>query len=474
LPTPKPLHRFSFYSTYPDTTAAELFTWHSREGALERLLPPWEKTTVLFRRGGIAPGAEVGLRMHLGPIPFGFHARHIAWRPGEMFADTQERGPFASWTHRHFFDDYPEGAQLHDQIDYALPGHSFLPAWASRFAERGLRRLFRHRQAVLTADLDLHRRCSLTPLRILISGASGVLGRALRPLLTTGGHRVHTLVRRPVTAANEIFWDPQAGRLRPEDLPELDAVIHLAGEYIGLSRWNEGQKQRVLSSRIDGTALLARTLAAVKIPPKVLLSASATGYYGDTGSREIDESCPAGTDFISEVCRHWEEAAAPAQAAGIRTVVMRLGVGLTPQGGGLQRILATAPLGFIRRFGSGSQYISWISSDDMVAAMLHCLTCPKIAGPVNIVAPEPLTNAGFMTTLARLTGRPLLPPVPAEFLRLLYGQMASEIVLSGCRASPRKLLESGFTFRHPTLESALRYLLGLHREEMRHLKRNPK
>ncbi len=188
-------------------------------------------------------------------------------------------------------------------------------------------------------------------------------------------------------------------------------------------------------------------------PPKVFLCASAVGYYGDGRDRVIDETNPPGNDFIAEVCKLWEKGTEPARNAGIRTVFMRLGIGLTPRGGALQRILAASPFGFIRRFGNGHQYISWISRDDMVGAMLHALSCPSLQGPLNIVAPQPVTNAEFMQTLARITGRPLLFPLPGWFLKMIYGQMASEILLSGCRVSSQKLQDSGFKFRHPTLES---------------------
>jgi uncharacterized protein (TIGR01777 family) len=336
-----------------------------------------------------------------------------------------------------------------------------LPGFIKRHVLAKLEAMFSYREALLRADIELHLRCSTTPLRILISGSGGVLGRELLPLLTTGGHQVYTLVRRaPARGGNEIFWAPDKGILRGDDLPEIDAVIHLAGEYIGLSRWSEEKKRRVLESRVKGTDLLCRTLAALPRPPRVLLCASAVGYYGDRGSQWLGEGAAPGQDFISEVCRQWEASTQAAQEASIRTVLLRLGVGLTPRGGALERILATSPLGFIRRFGTGQQYISWISSDDMIAAMLHCLVCEELSGPVNIAAPTPVTNTQFMRLLAKITKRPLLLPIPAWLLRNVYGQMASEILLSGCRVSTTKLTDSGFTFRHPNLEMTLNQLLG--------------
>ena len=451
---------FKHLSAYP-CSAEELYNWHSRQGALERLLPPWEDISVLARKGGIEPGGMVELKMHAGPFPYRFVARHIENTPGKMFRDIQEKGPFAHWSHSHYFSNSVEGSLLHDQVEYSLPGHRFLPRFIKEHVKRSLENLFSHRQRQLTEDISLHQRSSTIPLRILISGASGVIGRDLLPLLTTGGHQVYTLVRRqPDPDKREIYWDPANGVLKESDLPELDGVIHLAGEYIGLSRWKEEKKRRVIDSRVKGTKLLARTLASQKKIPKVFLCASAVGYYGNGLDKVIVETNPPGDDFISEVCKVWEKGTRLARDAGIRTVFMRLGIGLTPQGGALKHILKSSPLGFIRRFGTGEQYISWISRDDMVSAMLHILSCPMLEGPVNIAAPQPVTNAEFMQTLARITGRPLLFPLPGWILKMIYGQMASEILLSGCRVSPLKLQNSGFRFRHPTLEVALRSLLG--------------
>ncbi|MGB3223317.1 MAG: TIGR01777 family oxidoreductase [Desulforhopalus sp.] len=451
---------FEHRSEYP-CPAEELYNWHGRPGALERLLPPWQDTSVLSRQGNIEPGTTVELKMHAGPFPFRFRARHIENLPGKMFRDIQEKGPFAHWSHSHYFSDTSNGALLKDEIEYSLPAHRLLPSFITNHVTKSLQQLFQHRQALLRADIDLHQKSSRVPLRILVSGASGVIGRDLLPLLTTGGHQVFTLVRRrPDPDKGEIYWDPAKGILNTDDLPEVDAVIHLAGEYIGLSRWKEEKKRRVIDSRIKGTRLLAEILAARTSPPKVFLCASAIGYYGDCQERIIDETHPPGDDFISEVCRLWEKGTEPAKDAGIRTVFMRLGIGLTPRGGALQRILTTSPFGFIRRFGTGNQYISWISRDDMVSAMLHTLSCEALEGPLNIAAPEPVTNAEFMLMLARVTGRPLLFPLPGWFLTMIYGQMASEILLSGCRVSTQKLQDSGFKFRHPTLEMALRSLLG--------------
>lgn len=453
-------HRFTFSSLFP-CSADELHRWHSRPGALERLLPPWERTRVVSREGGLDPGGRVVLAMQAGPMPYRWHARHVENIPGVLFRDIQERGPFARWTHTHRFADTPEGALLEDQIDYALPGQVLLPGFATTLVDRTLERVFQYRHATLRDDLLLHRRCGCTPLRVLISGASGVLGRALRPLLTTGGHEVWTLVRRqPDRAKQEIFWNPEDGQLNLTGLPAFDGVIHLAGDNIGEGRWTQEKKRRVIDSRVQGTGLIARTIAALPVRPKVLLSASAVGFYGNCLDCCMREEDRAGSDFISDVCTRWEHAARPAEEAGIRTVFLRIGVVLTPRGGALQRLLTTAPLGFARRFGSGEQYISWIGINDMVGALLHALTCETLAGPVNIAAPQPTTNSELMQTLARVLRRPLLPPIPADLLKTLYGQMASEVLLGGCRVATDKLQQSGYTFRHAELAATLRHLLG--------------
>jgi uncharacterized protein (TIGR01777 family) len=458
-PSARP-HHFHFQSRYP-CSVQSLYEYHRRPGALERLLPPWDNTRVLAKTGTIEVGDQVSVQMRLGPVPLRFVARHTRHEPGRMFVDEQLQGPFRLWRHSHRFSGDAQHAVLDDDVDLVLPGQSFLPRAVFNQIDRRLNRMFHHREQVLRHDLDLHQRCSRQPLRILISGAGGVLGRELMPLLTTGGHRIWRLVRRPPdTDNNEIFWDPESGILQTQDLPELDAVIHLAGEYIGLTRWTEEKKRRVLDSRVKGTSLLVKSMLAMARPPKTFLTASAVGYYGNSGEREVPEEQGPGTDFLSQVCSAWEEAARPAASGKIRTVMLRLGVGFTPRGGALERILAAAPLGFPARFSHGNQYISWISSDDMIGAMLHALTCVDLAGPVNIAAPEPVTNRELMRALAKLCRRPLLPPIPASFLRLMYGQMAPEILLSGCRVATTKLQRSGYRFRHPTLDSALRFLLG--------------
>ncbi len=457
MPDPRTFQHSSLFLCTPQ----ELYTWHSRPGALERLLPPWEKTSVISRTGTIAPGSTVRLKMFAGPVPYTWHARHVADQPGIMFRDIQQKGPFAKWIHTHRFTGEGDGARLDDYIEYALPGPGIISDLAGKFVEPTLKRIFTYRHQTLRRDIQIHQQYSQTPLRILITGGSGPLGSALKPLLTTGGHEVWSLVRRPpIQNRHEIYWDPEKGVIDASSLPELDGIIHLAGDNIGQGRWTERKKKRVLDSRQQGTDLIARTAAAMSPKPKVLLSASAVGFYGNTEGRCIREDDQAGRDFISHVCSLWERSARPAEDAGIRTVFMRIGVVLTPRGGALQRLLTTSAVGFAKRFGSGKQYVSWISMDDMIYAMLHALKTESLHGAVNFASPAPVTNEELMHTLARVLRRPLLPSIPAGLLKTIYGQMASEVLLSGCRVSTEKLKQSGYCFRHSDLMQALQVLLG--------------
>lgn len=390
-----------------------------------------------------------------------WEAHHIEDVPGIQFKDIQHRGPFTQFSHTHSFSNTESGCRLEDHIDFSLPGHNLLPSIVVKQIKKKLQRSFQYRQHVLYEDILLHQKYSQKPLSILISGASGTLGQTLVPMLTTGGHKVYTLVRRqPDADKQEIYWNPAEDKIDTDSLPPVDAVIHLAGEYIGLTRWSEEKKRRVLESRVKGTHLLARTIAALPCPPQVFLSASAVGYYGDRDETLLVEEEPPGTGFISDVCTKWEKAALPAQEGNVRTIFMRLGVGLTPKGGALDRIISTSPLAYIRYFGSGNQYISWMSIDDMAAAMLHCLATPTLSGAVNIAAPSPVTNKELIEILSRVTARPRVHPLPASLLKTVFGQMASEIMLSSCRVSCDKLIDSGFKLRHDNLESTLRTILG--------------
>lgn len=301
------------------------------------------------------------------------------------------------------------------------------------------------------------------PMHIAVTGSSGLLGSALVSFLAGGGHRLTRLVRSPATAgAAEIEWHPQAGRLEPNSLEGLDGFVHLAGENIAGGRWTARQKARIRDSRINSTRLLSETLATLSRPPKVLVCASAVGFYGDRGADLMSEDSPAGSGFLAEVCAAWEAASQPARDAGIRTVLLRIGVVLSPAGGALARMLLPFRLGAGGVIGSGDQYWSWIGLDDVIGAIHHALIHDGLEGAVNAVAPQPVTNRVFTTTLGTVLGRPTFVPLPGFAARLALGEMADALLLASTRVEPARLLASGYSFRQPELEGALRHCLGKH------------
>jgi len=294
-------------------------------------------------------------------------------------------------------------------------------------------------------------------MKVAVAGASGLIGSAVVPHLQSRGHLVYRLVRRPVRdAAAEIEWHPETGAVEPVALAGFDVIINLAGENIGEGRWSEERKRRIRDSRVETTRLLAGLCAALDPQPKAFLSASATGYYGDTGERAVDESAQAGDTFLADVCRQSEEAAQPAAEAGIRVVNFRLGVVLSRQGGMLHKILPLFRLGLGGRLGDGRQYLPWVTLEDVARAFEYFITNEPIRGPVNVVAPQPVTNAEFTQALGAALQRPTLFRVPAGVIRAVFGQMGRETILSGCRAVPARLSTQGFRFKHADLVDTLR------------------
>ncbi len=300
-------------------------------------------------------------------------------------------------------------------------------------------------------------------MKILVSGSTGLVGSALVPSLATAGHEVARLVRAPGAAAGtSISWDPARGILDPAALEGFDAIVHLAGESIAAGRWSAAKKARIHDSRVASTGLLAGTIARLSRLPKVFLCASAIGYYGDRGDAVLAEDSPSGQDFLSRVCRAWEAASEPAAQKGVRVVRHRFGMILSPAGGGLAKMLPPFKLGAGGRLGSGRQFISWIAIDDVLGALEHALTAGALAGPVNTVSPRPVTNDEFTKTLGRVLRRPTIAAMPAFAARLVFGEMADALLLSSQRVEPKRLLASGYRFRHPDLEPALRHLLDRH------------
>jgi uncharacterized protein len=296
-------------------------------------------------------------------------------------------------------------------------------------------------------------------MNILVTGATGLIGTALISLLTQNKNRVIRLVRKTQLAPGEIGWDPYAQTLDMEPLEGLDAVVHLAGENIADGRWTAGKKLRIRESRIQGTRFLAQSLASLFDPPKVLVSVSAIGYYGDRGEELLDEESDPGKGFLADVCREWEAATAPAVMRGIRVVHPRLGIVLSTAGGALARMLPPFRLGIGGRIGSGRQYMSWITIEDLVGVLDYAIHNGSLHGPVNAVSPNPLTNQDFSIMLGRVLSKPSFLALPAFAARIAFGEMADALLLASARVLPTRLKESGYIFQFPEVEGALRHVL---------------
>jgi uncharacterized protein len=296
---------------------------------------------------------------------------------------------------------------------------------------------------------------------IAVTGSTGMVGTELVPALERDGHLVRRIVRGEIRDADqEISWDPATGKIDAQELNGIDAVIHLAGENIAGKRWSADFKRKILDSRTQGTRLLCDALAALDMKPAVLISASATGFYGSRGEELVDESSPAGSGFLAEVCREWEAATQKARDAEIRVVNLRIGPVLSPKGGALAKMLPPFKAGLGGVVGSGKQYLSWIALDDVVSAIQFALQSGQLSGPVNAVTPGAVTNYEFTKTLGRVLSRPTIFPMPAFAARLAFGEMADEMLLGGVRVEPRALTAAGFKFAYPQLESALQHLLA--------------
>lgn len=448
-----------------DAPTDEVFAWHERPGAAERLLPPWEPVRVEQAPDSLHPGSRTVLRASVpGPVAPRLVAEQTGYQPPREFTDTQVSGPFSSWKHRHVFEPVDgERTRMTDEVTYELPlyrlGGSAVRAWV----QSRLYRIFGYRHRQLADDLAAHRRArerGTGTLRVAVTGSTGLIGSALVALLRSGGHRVTRLVRREPTEGDEIFWDPGAGQIDADGLRGLDAVVNLAGAPM-IGRWTDEHKRRIRDSRVRGTHLLAETLAGMDGGPGVLISGSGINFYGrNRGQERLTEEAEPGTGFLADVVSGWEAAAEPARQAGLRVVHVRTGLVQSPAGGILRLQLPVFQAGLGGRLGPGSQWMSWIGIDDIVGIFHHALTS-ELHGVVNGTAPHPVTNAEFTRTLGHVLRRPTPFPVPRKAPSLALGEEAAdETAFASLQVLPARAEESGYVFRHPDLEGALRHVLG--------------
>ena len=448
-------------------SAEELFAWHARPGAFERLMPPWEHIELRQAVRSLSDGARAEFSIPFGPFQKRWIAEHHALTDGIGFRDHQVVGPFARWEHTHRMtpaETTNSASWLEDRIQYDVPLGLIGRMLAGRSIRQSLERTFAYRHRITAADLAAHQaardRQGIRSMKILVTGSTGLVGSAVVSFLTTGGHQVVRLVRGAARGDDEVAWNPATGEIDAAKLEGLDAVVHLAGENIATGRWTVAKKTAIRDSRVNGTRALCETLAKLSNKPRVFVGASAIGYYGERGEAVMTESSPPNLDFLGNVCRDWEGATEPAKQAGIRVVNLRIGVVLTPRGGALAKMLTPFKLCAGGIVGSGRQYWSWIALDDVVGAIHHAITHEELSGPVNAVSPESLTNAEFTKILGRVLRRPTIAPLPAFVVKLLLGEMGEELLLASTRVVPTRLQESGYQFRCPTLEVALRHLLG--------------
>lgn len=296
-------------------------------------------------------------------------------------------------------------------------------------------------------------------MKILVSGSHGLVGKALTTSLTNAGHEIVSLVRQSANDS-EIEWHPNQGKINGQQLEGLDVVVHLAGESIASGRWTEEKKKKIRESRVKGTELLSSALARLSQPPSTFISASAIGFYGSRGDELLTEESAPGNGFLPEVCIAWERATGQAEAKGIKTIHTRFGIILDENGGALERMLTPFRMGVGGKVGNGKQWMSWIALDDVISALRFLIDEPGSEGPLNLTAPDPVTNADFTEALGNVLSRPTLFSVPAFAARLAFGEMADELLLSSAKVEPRRLKENGYQFKHPELSSALKAILG--------------
>ncbi len=442
-----------------DVEASELFAWHGREGAVGRLVPPWERVTVVEASGSLAD-ARVVFRMR-GPVgSMRWVAQHRDYVPGRQFRDEQVSGPFARWVHTHLVDADPAGGStLTDDVEYALPLGRLGRLVGGAMVRRRLETMFAFRHRRTREDLGRHARHARAPrLRVAVTGSTGLVGSALCAFLTTGGHQVVPLVRRDGVPG--VRWDPVARTIDAKGLEGVDVVVHLAGANVGDRRWTAARKRALVESRVASTRFLVETLRALPRPPRALVCASAIGVYGDRGDEVVGAGGESGPGFLADLVRAWEAEARPAADAGIRVAHLRLGVVLCAKGGALRAMLAPFRLGLGGRLGAGRQWMSWISIDDAVAAFHEAVMDERYAGPIDVTAPWPVRQREFAACLGGVLRRPALAPMPAFAARALFGERANGLLLASTRVEPRRLDELGFVWAQGGLEDALRFELG--------------
>ena len=475
--------KHAFESTLEVSVPIEkLFSWHENPGAFERLTPSFDPVKVSKRMGGV-DGGTVYIDMKAGPIPLTWVAQHHSYKKNVQFLEDQTSGPFVgplpfwngTWHHQHLFKKVDsKNSIVTDRLNYDFPMDPFGSIFGSWYTKKRLKQMFAYRRNITENDLYEQSKYKGKPLDIAVTGGSGLVGAELMPYLTTAGHKVENIVRgRP--KKGELGWNLQKGTI--SNLEGKDAVVHLAGEPINKPiagvvpvPWTKWKRKEILESRVKGTRILAEHLASLNNPPKVLVCASAIGYYGDNGGALLSEDGGNGNDYFSRVVKEWEAAAKPAIDAGIRVVFLRLAPVMSPQGGALQVLSLPAMLGSSPPVAGGKQWWSWIAIDDVIGSIYHSIITESLSGAVNVASPNPVRQKEWAATLAkvfwgRLGKLTTLIPVPEFILKTFLGEFGDVLALSSIKVDSSKLIESGYKFRFEDLENCFRHLLGKRKEE---------
>jgi uncharacterized protein len=444
-----------------EAPAELVMAWHERPGALERILPPWEPLRIVDWNRSLVDGARAVFTVRIGGLPRRWVADHFDYIPGRQFCDVQSVGPFAYWRYIHKADpDGPNACFYEDNIDYRLPFGYPGRLLGGRYVRQRLERIYAYRHAMVKHDNLLHARFSQQPLKILVSGSTGLLGSPLVHFLSAGGHSLSVLTGDTRgTYAKVIAWNPKEGAVPLERLEGFDAIVHLDGE-LGHSNRSADRRNSFRREPLRATELLCQALAKLAAPPRVLVCGSSLAFYGDRGSAELTESAAPGEGSPSELERAREQLTEPLADRGIRVAHLRFGTILTWAGGMLRRRLLPHRLGLGYVLGAGDQYRSWVTLDDALGAVLYVIGSDEICGPVNVSAPNPVRERELSEILAKSLGRPAPLRIPKSLPGILQGGMKGG-ALASTRVQPAKLLATGYRFRNPVLDSAVRHLLGI-------------
>lgn len=445
----------------------QLWAWYNSDGAFRRIMPEWEGIKPI-NAGRLVDGEETIFKVKLGPFRQKWIARHHSVVSGESFADRMIKGPFGAWNHHHKFESASKDTtSVIDNVEYKLPLH-FFTGWSAGFTVLPrMKQMFEFRSVRVANDLKQIQLTSELPRqKILVSGSTGMIGLQLCAFLEAAGHDVHRLLRpstklpTDVDSSKVVVWNDLTGEIIDGDMNGFDTIIHMAGAGIGDKRWSKKRLKLIRDSRIIPTKNLSKIVAGLDNPPRKIICSSAIGYYGNRGTEVLDESSSTGNDILAELCRDWENASNAAKGSGINVIHVRTGIVMSPSGGALAKLLLPAKMGAGGPVGGGKQMQSWISLDDEIYAIHHLMMQDSAEGVYNLTAPSPVSQKQFAKTLGRVLRRPSFAPLPGFVIKLLFGHMGKKLVLEGQDVRPTRLIESGFEFTHPELESCLRSCLG--------------